>query len=267
MGEDAGAATCPYPDEELVIEPAEPDDIPAVLAVEQAAWPETEQAMQATTDKFSNRQEADGLLVATYHGDAFPAHDGAVVGSISFQQPDWLGADTIDDLLADHDQYGDTDWDTVVDTYGFAEDWYVATDDGYVTGTHDPEGDVGFLIGVGIHPALQGNGYAGHLLTAALATCEATGNDYVTGYARVPGFHDTDVDIDTYVNPDTKPTDPVVGFHADNGATVVCHIPDAMPDDAESKGYGALVVYDLDALDPRADMPGTGKDGAYHVPL
>lgn len=263
FGEDAGdvAGTHPGDVDELVVSYAEQDDIPAVMAVEEASWPETDDGMQADPVKFEQRQETGNLLTATYHGDEYPAHDGEIVGSISVQQPAWTDADTVTALLDEHAGTG-LNWESVVADYGFPADWYAATDDGYIAETHDPDGDTGFLIGVGVHPDVQGNGFAGHLLNAALAEFDAGGQDLIVGYARAPGYHEHDVPIDDYVDTDQAPIDPVIGFHEDNGATVVCPIPGAMPDDAESEGYGALVVYDPAAL----DLP--DKQGeAYRFPL
>jgi len=235
-------------------------DVKKIVDVEVKSWPEPAEkggAMRATTEKFKNRIKIEGLLVAQYLGPKITfsyknntlstLQKDSIIGMISYQivNCDIDFKKLYEKKLMD----GIIDWDHLVKT-GLPNDWYEATDSGYVLNTHKPDGNTGFLIGVGIIPEARGLKLVDKLVEAVLKDAEKKNLKQVIGYVRLPGFHkySNQITIEEYFNSkreDGQYLDPVSRFHSRMGAKLLCVIPNAMYDDAESHGYGALAWYDL----------------------
>ena len=247
----------------ILVRPATTKDVEDIVKVEIKSWPVPiieGGAMRATAEKFQNRIRIGGLLVAQYKGPKTTftyknnppstLQGDMIIGMISYQiikcdidLEELYKKQLMDEVII---------WDDLI-KMGLSKDWYEATDSGYVLKTHKPDGNTGFLIGVGITPEARGLKLVDKLVEAVLKNAKNKGLKQVIGYERLPGFHkySDQMSIEDYFNAkreDTQYLDPVSRFHSRMGAKLLCTIPNAMYDDGESLGYGALAWYDLSRL-------------------
>ncbi|MBI4015133.1 MAG: hypothetical protein HY362_00210 [Candidatus Aenigmarchaeota archaeon] len=233
---------------------AEPDDLSELLSVENAAWPATEDdngAIVASEEKFRHRIKIGSILKAEYTGepitwDGIQLTEGTILGMISFQMLQ-MPID-FQDVIKKSER--GVEWGELI-SMGFPKDWYELTDDGFLYKTHIPNGNVGCLVGVGVLPSMRGFGVVNNLIGGVVSDMKKSGLEWAIGYGRVPeyGKH-PEVPLQQYVKrkrSDGKPVDYGLRFHYNNGAHIVCGIPQSMrpKDDWESLGNGALVVYQL----------------------
>lgn len=247
-------------EKKILVRPATKYDVEDIVNVEIKSWPEPAKksgAMRANTEKFNNRIKIGGLLVAQYKGPkiAFTYKNNSpsilqedmIIGMISYQR---INCDVDFEKLYKKQLIGEViNWDDIV-KMGLPKDWYEATDSGNVLKTHKLDGNTGFLIGVGITPEVRGLKLVDKLVEAVLKDAKNKNLKQVIGYERLPDFHkySNQMPIEKYFNAkreDGQYLDPVSRFHSRMGAKLLCLIHNAMYDDKESKGYGALAWYDL----------------------
>ncbi|MFA6888108.1 MAG: hypothetical protein WC254_01275 [Candidatus Woesearchaeota archaeon] len=233
------------------------DDLDAVLAVENAAWPPVGKGMVAEPEKFKIRLEL-GLMHMLYF-------NGNPAGIISFQSPSFTCASTLETVMEEYEEkQGLLDWNMLKEKYSLPQDWYTATNNGFIknnegakyNSTHNPHSDCAFFIGVGVNHALKGHGLVNYLIQTALKTAAKSGKRYALAYGRLPQLcetypHKIKVTIEEAQEhllkkkPNTNlPLDYGARFHVLNGAKAVAVIPDAM-EDSESCNYGFLALYKL----------------------
>ncbi len=137
--------------------------------------------------------------------------------------------------------------------------WDAATCEGWYDKIHDPAGDTGFLVGVGVVPEFRGirfvcdshwegeRKFSELLIARTLATLFNGGVRQVIACARIPAYHQwPDLSVSQYCalrRGDGKLFDPVLRFHEGMGARVVKPVAYAM-DDLESRDGGAWVLYE-----------------------
>ena len=137
--------------------------------------------------------------------------------------------------------------------------WDEHTAEGDTASIHNPKGNTGFLVGVGVVPEFRGqhlfhnlsrpNGSfkASELLIArTLDALFDDGVSQVIANARIPAYHTRpNLDVFTYchlVGADSRPYDPVLRFHLRMGAKILKPVEYAMHD-AESLNGGCWVLY------------------------
>lgn len=195
--------------------------------VESRAWGSPGENIQAGQDKIRARLRCwrDGVTLASI--------DGSPAGSQYAFRFHWQG-----ELAAL------TTWDDL-------------TQCGWYDQVHQPTGNTGFLVGVGVVPMfrgllLSGEGWDGSrkcselLIARTLQRLFLAGVSSVVGCARVPGYHRRpDLPLEEYCalrRADGTLEDPVLRFHERMGAVVIKPVVRAM-EDPESLNAGAWVVY------------------------
>ncbi len=225
------------------------DNLEDVISVEKAAWPDIGEGMVAEYDKFKNRIELD-LMYLLYF-------DGKPSGIISFQHPSFTNQTILDNLLKKYNKEGLLKWADVISNYNLPEDWYAATNNGYIqtknSSTNDPSSEHLFLIGVGVDSNLKGNGLVNYLIDHTIKEAKKMNKKFILGYGRLPQLHEkydnaTIKNAESHLSekkPGTNlPADYGARFHVYNGAKAISVIPNAM-DDPESLNYGFLALYKL----------------------
>jgi GNAT superfamily N-acetyltransferase len=194
---------------------AEPADAAAIARVEAASWPA---ALAASEAQILARVQTcpEGQLVAIL--------DGELVGYAAAQR-----------VTQEFLHAGPLVYDRL-------------TDSGTLAGSHDPQGEIYQLIGVGVSPAGRGHRLGRVLVDRQLELARATaGIRRILGFTRPAGYHrHGDIPIDEYVarrDDRGKRIDPVLSFHLDAGARLVSIHPQFRPADRESRGYGVLIEY------------------------
>ncbi|CAM3770883.1 GNAT family N-acetyltransferase [Alkalicoccus chagannorensis] len=122
--------------------------------------------------------------------------------------------------------------------------WEEVADDGYIRGTHDPDGDTLYGIDLCVRPSFRGAGAAGALYQARFDLVRRLGlRRYVAG-ARIPDFQGQELGIDAYLEAVAagEKKDQVLSFMLKQGLHIVEAIPDYL-DDEESGNYGVLVEW------------------------
>jgi ribosomal protein S18 acetylase RimI-like enzyme len=191
------------------------EDIPQILAVEEEAWPV---GLRATEEMYRARIETfpKGTLVAEIEGKI----QGVVVTQI-------------------------VNFGSIINNKTLT--WAQVTDNGFIKKTHDPTGDT--LYGVN----LSVSRYA--LFGVSSRLIEATGKLVVSlnlkrGVlgARIPKYYRyaDKMTAEDYVKTafSGKPLDPELAFYLRNGLEIVRLIPNYMPNDYESLGYGVLLKWE-----------------------
>ena len=199
---------------------AQPDDVRLMADVEIASWPS---ALAASPEILESRLAAfpEGQLVAELNG--------RIIGTAYAQR--------IRSRVLATEQLT---YDTV-------------TDRGTLARSHDEDGDVYQLVGVGVATAGQGIG-AGRLLVDRQIELARTlkGVRRIVGFTRPVRFHrHTHISIEEYVtlrSDSGRLMDPVLAFHLDSGASLVSIHSAFRPEDRESGGFGVLIEYPVDAV-------------------
>ncbi|MBV9490048.1 MAG: GNAT family N-acetyltransferase, partial [Verrucomicrobia bacterium] len=120
---------------------------------------------------------------------------------------------------------------------------------------HDPDGKIAQLLGICVHPELQGQGLADELLDFMLvyfAACE--GIEAVAGVTRCHHYHrheGSGISHDDYIrlrNERGVLVEPMLRFHEAHGAAIRRVLPSFRPEDRENHGAGVLVEYQLGQL-------------------
>jgi len=147
------------------------------------------------------------------------------------------------------------DWDGDPNTL---TSWDEHTANGWYKKTHNPEGNTGFLVGVGVVPEYRGVKLVHNLrwefkmkvsellIARTLDNLCELGVQRVIGNARVPAFHTrSDLNIWEYCDlrrDDGKLYDPVLRFHEGMGAEILKPVEYSL-DDPDSLNAGCWIVY------------------------
>jgi hypothetical protein len=201
-----------------------------LLSVEQKAWADDGQNLSATIDKISSRVDVFpcGVTLATV--------DGSVAGSQYAFQMTWDGSK---DSL--------TSWDDI-------------THSGCYWTRHIPDGNTGFLVGVGVIPDYCGVRFtevgrwtealkiSELLIARTLDVLFDRGCERVIANARIPCYHNRpDLRVEEYCSlrrsVDNALYDPVLRFHERMGACILKPVEYSMHD-PESRDAGCWVMYE-----------------------
>jgi len=208
----------------FIVRPCRLDDIPALLAIDRACWPEN---LRLTTKEIERRHRtfAEGQLVVEY--------EGRVVSVLYTQR--------INDL------------DKVL-SLRYAD--YLSA--------HDDDGRYWHLLGLSTAPDYQSLSLGEHLLEHVLDLAALTSKvEAVYGVTRCLGYRDQSAPMADYIfmkDAQRNPVEPLLRFHCSHGATIERVVPGARPEDLDNEGAGILIRYDLT---PRLQGPGRGGALVY----
>jgi GNAT superfamily N-acetyltransferase len=132
------------------------------------------------------------------------------------------------------------------------ESYHRITDGGRFTQSHNRNGEIYQLVGVGVLPEFRGR-KSGVWLGRELVDRQVAfarrlrGVQRIVGFTRPAGYHrHKEMAIDEYLSQrrsNGKLLDPVVAFHVDAGAQIVSVHANFRPEDTEACGYGVLIEY------------------------
>jgi GNAT superfamily N-acetyltransferase len=129
------------------------------------------------------------------------------------------------------------------------------TDGGTFRRSHDPNGDIYQLVGVGAGQVVRGFGIGRRLIDRQIDQARTlAGVKRILGLTRPARYHrHAKMPIEEYVDLRHKTgrrSDPVLEFHLGSGASLISIHKDFRPADVESLGYGVLIEY---PVKPEAD--------------
>lgn len=132
-----------------------------------------------------------------------------------------------------------------------------------VPGLQDKNGPVVQLLGLNVLPEVQSLGLGDQLLDLILMRSALQGGvSKVAGITRCLEFGGRNKDeFDRYVaerTPDGRPSDPVMQFHHEHGATFIAAVHDYRPKDSQNVGAGVLLCYDFSG--PGTDISNSQQD-------
>ena len=189
------------------------EDMSEIMRVEKETWPAD---MRASEDNFKSRLEIfpDGVLGVFI--------EGVLVGVTTSQIVDYV------DINANS-------WDTV-------------TDDGSIKNTHNSNGNMLYVVSVGVSGEHQGEGAGSFLIKRQQKLAKDLDLDGVVLGARVPEYaqHDSEA-INYFVTSrrkDGQARDKEIRFYERAGFRIVGVMPNFSPDDKESAGYGVIMRWD-----------------------
>jgi len=193
-------------------------DTGRILRIEREAWPE---GLRATREMLHSRLKTfpEGFLCAEANGEI----QGFVVTEI-------LNYDIRKSSLS----------------------WQEATDNGYITRTHNPDGDTLYGVSLSVSPCAR-KGVAVALLEAAGKLVIKYGLKQAVFGSRIPRYHRHafKMSVEEYIKSRTvsrRPLDPELGIYQSVGLKPVKIIPGYI-DDPQSLDYGILVVWENPFLD------------------
>ncbi len=190
-------------------------DAAATADVDRNSWPSQ---LAASQPQFEQR------IAAFPAGQWVAEIDGRIVGVSTAQR--------ITQSFLDHNKH----------------DYAAITDGGNFTNSHDPNGDIYQLIGVGVVREFRGGQLGRMLIDRQIEYARSLADvERIIGFTRPMRYHRrSELTIDEYLSMRTaggSPIDPVVAFHVDAGAAIVSIHADFRPEDTESNGYGVLIEY------------------------
>lgn len=199
---------------------AVPQDVPTLVELEKAAWPE---GLQVSGEEIGRR-----VLESPGH-QLVLEKDGRIVAALYSQRIGRLEAVS----TASHDQAGRL---------------------------REKGGPIVHLLGLCVHPDAQALGLADELLELALACSEVEpGVTAVAGVTRCHAFDEgSGVPLEEYIrlrSEDGQLVDPLLRFHESHGAVVQGLVLAYRPSDVQNKGTGVLVTYDLTDRGSRTEKP------------
>lgn len=194
-------------------------DADAMAAVDLASWPV---GLATNADQFRQR------IAAFPEGQWVAELDGRVVGCVAAQRitEAWLSTSPVTfDRITDH---------------------------GTFSHSHDPQGEIFQLIGVGVMNVGRGLRLGRRLVDREIELARSLpGIQRIVGFTRPAGFaRYPQLSIDEYLSQrksGDRSIDPVVAFHLDASARIVSLHPDFRPADTEARAYGILIEYPLTA--------------------
>ncbi|NRD72184.1 acyltransferase domain-containing protein [Shewanella sp. VB17] len=204
----------------FIVRPVHLDDIPELLAIDQACWPEN---LRLSFEDIEARHHtfAEGQLVVEY--------EGRVVSVVYSQRINGLH-----NILSS--QYID----------------YLSA--------HNDDGCYWQLLGLSTDPDYQSLSLGEHLLEHVLDLAALTSKvEAVYGVTRCLGYQEQSKSMEEYVfmkDAQGYPVEPLLRFHCSHGATIEQVVPGTRPEDVDNEGAGILIRYDLAS---RLQGPGRGK--------
>ena len=215
--------------------------------------------MRADAQQFRSRISRGMLLIVE------DRTSDEIVGFITYFRPRWAEASVFDTLL--HDTPDDLirlpaaeRWRRLCQEFDLPLDWDAATDGGSLSDSiHDPDGEIFFAVSITTNPEYSGRGIAAHTLRAARQVARRSGAKYFVGYGRLPNFAESNtLDITEHMDrsrEDGGPSDLGLRIHwkaggqpvrSASGQQVYLPIPNSMPHDTQSRGWGFLVAVPLE---------------------
>lgn len=192
---------------------ATPADLDEVMQLEHTIWPA---GTQAPREKFESRLYIfpRGFYVAFSEGKMI----GASTSQIIFYNP----------------QTPPPSWES-------------ATAHGWIR-NHNPEGNALYVVSLG---AISRSGGGTALLQAQKELARQLKLQYLVLGSRIPGYNAycrsvREIPIEAYTQlkrEDTELLDSELRFYTRNGLSIEKIVPDYMEDDAESRNYGAVMVW------------------------
>ncbi|MFB8795997.1 MAG: SDR family NAD(P)-dependent oxidoreductase [Microcoleus sp.] len=125
-----------------------------------------------------------------------------------------------------------------------------------VPSLYDPQGPVIQLLGINILPEMQDKDLGDRLREFMLQLCALKGGiSRVVGVTRCKNYvSQADSPIEEYIhqrNELGQLLDPILRFHEAGGATIEAIIPNYRPEDADNRGIGVLIEYNIHAIQPK----------------
>jgi malonyl CoA-acyl carrier protein transacylase len=126
-----------------------------------------------------------------------------------------------------------------------------------VPSLHDPKGPVIQLLAINILPEMQDKGLGDRLREFMLQLCALKGGiERVVGVTRCKNYvSHAHIPIEEYIHQRNKygqRLDPILRFHEEGGATIEAIIPNYRRLDADNRGIGVLIEYNIhDRLKPK----------------
>ena len=201
----------------VILRTANERDAADMAEVERQSWP-------------SELAASESLCLARVnaypHGQWVAESDGRIVGVSSAQR---ITAAFLDDNRGNYDQ---------------------VTDGGRFANSHNDDGEIYQLIGVGVLPKYRGENLGRKLVDRQIEWARSLpGICRIVGFTRPAGYHKFQrMSIDEYVRAHDENgalVDPVLAFHLDAGARIVSIHPNFRPEDLEAVGFGILIEYPL----------------------
>ena len=127
--------------------------------------------------------------------------------------------------------------------------WESITDNGYIKQTHNTNGNALYVVSVG---AKSRSGGGSALLQAQKQLAEKLNLMFLVLGARIPGYdeyckNNREIYIEEYTKlkrDDGYHLDPELRFYTRNGLELKKIMPNYMGDDAESRNYGAIMMWE-----------------------
>ena len=229
------------------VETSQVDELDQLLSVEQQAWgASVGNDLEASREKILRRMQSfpEGVTVAKIRGHVGVCGESSPIGSQYAFRFQWDG-----DLA-------------------YLTSWDECTAYGWTDKVHCPQGNTGFLVGVGVVPScrrclyyhshiIPATKWGGErwekpmrvselLIAVTLDNLFRLGAKRVVGNARIPGYHlRPDLTAEEYCHlrrGDGKLSDPVLRFHERMGAEILKPVLYSM-EDPESLNAGCWVIY------------------------
>ena len=135
------------------------------------------------------------------------------------------------------------------DTLNPPKSWESITDNGYIKQTHNTNGNALYVVSVG---AKSRSGGGSALLQAQKQLAEKLNLMFLVLGARIPGYdeyckNNREIYIEEYTKlkrDDGYHLDPELRFYMRNGLELKKIMPNYMGDDAESRNYGAIMMWE-----------------------
>ena len=190
-------------------------DLNDVVRLENAIWPE---GTRATKDKFESRLRIfpQGFFLAYINGELIGVSTSEIIKYDPLNPP---------------------------------KSWESITDNGYIKQTHNTNGNALYVVSVG---AKSRSGGGSALLQAQKQLAEKLNLMFLVLGARIPGYdeyckNNREIYIEEYTKlkrDDGYHLDPELRFYMRNGLELKKIMPNYMGDDAESRNYGAIMMWE-----------------------
>lgn len=190
------------------------EDLPRIVELENAIWPK---GTRAPREKFEKR-------LAVFPEGFFLAFRGnQLIGASTSQIIHYFPEETI-------------------------ESWEKVTDNGYIEHTHNSQGNALYVVSLG---AISRSGGGSALLARQKELAQEKELTLLVLGARISGYNSYcrktgEITIERYVmltRPDGQPCDDELRFYIRNGLKIEKIVPRYMEDDAESRNYGAIMLW------------------------
>jgi GNAT superfamily N-acetyltransferase len=196
-------------------------DLTVMVSLENVAWPKD---VRASEQKFRDRLQTFG------RGFLGAWVDGELIGMASSQIIDLPGLTTL-------------------------ESWTDLTADGWISKTHQPDGDCIHFVSICVHPRHRGEGVAMALNRARLELAQEIGLNFALTDTRLPGLsrflsEHAYSGAEEYIGQILagKVAEPVVNMYLELGFKALGLVPDCMKSDAESAKFGLAMLKALKRL-------------------